>query len=346
MSAYDDDEIFGIDRRKAIITRGRSPFVLLAVGRLPDRRDRPASATMTRALEQARPALVRRLPRRRDARVRRLHRRVSRLRARRRRPEALALDGDARRGRRLRRVRRRLVGRHARRRLLGAQKAGDEPHRAARRVLALNTLEWGVLATLACAAARRCCSPARWHAPVEMELAWLVIVPVCVAAAAWVSSPVRAERFTALPGSADPLTRDPGTWVPRLRRGARIAFADAIGGVVLVRHVLRQSARATRTRSPASPSSGPATSSTMYAALRAFDAHVGARAARARVHDRIRRHVAAASRRRSGRGGGRARVLAPRGRRVARAGAARDPRLPVLHALAADRRSRRSRSRR
>jgi uncharacterized membrane protein YbhN (UPF0104 family) len=151
-------------------------------------------------------------------------------------------------------------------------KAGDEPHRAARRVLALNTLEWGVLATFACGAAVVLLAGGG-NAPVEMQLAWLVIVPVCVTAAAWMSSPVRAGRFTALPGKRHPLTRDPGTWVPWLRRGARVAFADAIGGVVLVRRVLLQPRRY-----PLALAGFPVFWAGdilgMYAALRAFDVHL------------------------------------------------------------------------
>jgi uncharacterized membrane protein YbhN (UPF0104 family) len=152
-------------------------------------------------------------------------------------------------------------------------KAGDEPHRAARRVLALNTLEWGVLATFACAAGALMLVTGG-NAPVEMMLAWLVVVPVCVAAATWVSSPVRADRFTRLPGGAGhPLTRDPETWVPWLRRGARIALADAIGGVVLVRHVLLRPRRY-----PLALAGFPVFWAgdilCMYAALQAFDVHL------------------------------------------------------------------------
>ncbi|MDX6485547.1 MAG: putative heme transporter, partial [Gaiellaceae bacterium] len=151
-------------------------------------------------------------------------------------------------------------------------KAGDEPHRAARRVLALNTLEWGVLATFACLAAAVLLAGGG-NAPVQMELAWLAIVPACVAAAAWVSSPNRAERFTTLPGRRHPLTSDPGSWVPWLRRGARIALADAIGGVVLVRQVLTQPRRY-----PLAllgfPIFWAGDILGMYAALQAFDVHL------------------------------------------------------------------------
>jgi putative heme transporter len=151
-------------------------------------------------------------------------------------------------------------------------KAGDEPHRAARRVLALNTLEWGVLATLACAAGALMLVTGG-NAPVEMELAWLVVVPTCVAAAAWVSAPARRERFTRLPGERHPLTREPETWVPWLRRGARIALADAIGGVVLVRQVLAQPRRYPLALA-GFPLFWAGDILCMYAALQAFDVHL------------------------------------------------------------------------
>ena len=154
-------------------------------------------------------------------------------------------------------------------------KTGEAPHRAVRRVLALNTLQWGVLAVAATVAGALLLVGVESGAPLSMELAWVAIVPACILAAAWVSSPRRADRFTALPprGGAT-LTRSPGTWLRWLRTAGRVALADAIGGVVLVRHLV-----VNPHRYPLALFGFPVYWAgdvlTLYAALRAFDAHVG-----------------------------------------------------------------------
>jgi uncharacterized membrane protein YbhN (UPF0104 family) len=154
-------------------------------------------------------------------------------------------------------------------------KTGEVPHRAVRRVLALNTLQWGVLAAAAAICGAVLLAWRRSAAPLSMELAWVIIVPVCVAAAAWVSSPRRADRFTALPRRAHPkLTRSPRSWARWSATVGRMALADAIGGVVLVRRLLLR------------PRRYPLAALgfvvfwagdvlTLYAGLRAFGVHVG-----------------------------------------------------------------------
>jgi uncharacterized membrane protein YbhN (UPF0104 family) len=117
-------------------------------------------------------------------------------------------------------------------------RAGESPHQAARRVLALNTLEWGILAVLAMLAGALTLVGIGEGAPDGMEIGWLATVPLCVAAAIWVSQPGRAERLVALPREREALTRDPRTWPRWLARILRSGFADAIGGVVLVRHLV------------------------------------------------------------------------------------------------------------
>jgi uncharacterized protein (TIRG00374 family) len=143
-------------------------------------------------------------------------------------------------------------------------KAGDEPHKAARRVLALNTLEWGVLAAAAAISGALLLAGIGGEAPIAMELAWLIVVPVCVAAALWVTARSRRDRFTTL-------RLDRGGY--RLSRFAHNALADAIGGVVLVRKVL-----ARPTRYPFALLGWLAFWGgdilTMYAAIRAFGADV------------------------------------------------------------------------
>ncbi|MDX6466506.1 MAG: putative heme transporter [Gaiellaceae bacterium] len=154
-------------------------------------------------------------------------------------------------------------------------KAGEQPHRAVRRVLALNTLQWGVLAAAAAVSGGVLLVFHRHSAPLAMQIAWLAIVPACVLAAAWVSSPKRAPRFTALPKVAHArLGRAPSTWLRWLRTVGRLALADAIGGVVLVRHVLLRPRRY-----PLAllgfPIFWAGDVLTLYAGIRAFGADVG-----------------------------------------------------------------------
>jgi uncharacterized membrane protein YbhN (UPF0104 family) len=154
-------------------------------------------------------------------------------------------------------------------------KAGEEPHRAVRRVLALNTLQWGVLAAAAALAGALLLAGLESGAPLSMELTWVILVPACVAAAAWVSSPRRADRFTELPRSDDVrLTRSPRTWLRWLQTAGRMALADAIGGVVLVRHLVVHAGRY-----PLALLGFPVFWAgdvlTLYAGLRAFGVHVG-----------------------------------------------------------------------
>lgn len=118
------------------------------------------------------------------------------------------------------------------------RRAGVALHEAARRVLGLNTLEWAVLGLFATGAA--CVVLARrGEAPRAMTLSWIVLVPACAAAAAWVSSPRRAARLTEVEGVERP---GPGAgaraWLRWLWGKVRKGLADAIGGVLVVRHVL------------------------------------------------------------------------------------------------------------
>ncbi len=123
------------------------------------------------------------------------------------------------------------------------RRAGLEPHTAARRVLALGTLEWTVLSAYACAAAALGLITGA-HVPLAMALAWLTVVPACVLAAMWFTAPVRVRRFT------DPTISPPREDDGRLKRllvtghrRARVALADAVGGVILVRHLLAHPVR-------------------------------------------------------------------------------------------------------
>ena len=150
-------------------------------------------------------------------------------------------------------------------------RTGEPRHVAVRRVLALNTLQWLGLALLAfLAAAAAAAGP--WRAPPAMEVAWLVAVPVCVAAAVWVSSPRRSERLTSLASDVVRLQRDPRSWPHWLWHAGRSAFSDAVGGVVIVRHLLHRPLV-----HPGALAGFPlywgGDVLTLYAALRAFGVH-------------------------------------------------------------------------
>ena len=116
-------------------------------------------------------------------------------------------------------------------------RAGAPTHESARRVLGLNTLEWGLLSFFAMLSALAVLSGRGEGAPLVMTLSWIVAVPLALAAAVWVSAPGRVERLTKLPrGRGGSLREGPRTWVATK---GRAAFADAVGGVAIVRHLVR-----------------------------------------------------------------------------------------------------------
>jgi uncharacterized membrane protein YbhN (UPF0104 family) len=118
-------------------------------------------------------------------------------------------------------------------------RAGAGIHDAARRVLGFNTLEWALLGTGASVAAVAVLAGAGSGAPLAMTLSWIIVVPVCMVAAVWISSPRRRHRF-ATPGAPDPgaLGRSPKRRLARVWAQARKGLADAIGGVLVVRHLV------------------------------------------------------------------------------------------------------------
>jgi glycosyltransferase 2 family protein len=117
-------------------------------------------------------------------------------------------------------------------------RAGLSVHDAARRVLGLNTLEWALLGTLATVASIVVLAGHGEGAPLPMTLAWLVVVPVSIAAAAWVTSAKRVRRFTDRADREQKARRqDQGrlglAWVK-----AKKGMADVIGGVEIARHLV------------------------------------------------------------------------------------------------------------
>ncbi|HKC77237.1 MAG TPA: lysylphosphatidylglycerol synthase transmembrane domain-containing protein, partial [Gaiellaceae bacterium] len=150
-------------------------------------------------------------------------------------------------------------------------RAGESRQGAIRRVLAVGSLQWFVLAILAClAAALTLTGP--WHAPLAMEVGWLVVVPACVLAAAWVSSPRRSRRLTSPPPGEVDLDRNPRTWVRWLRHTGRAVLANSVGGVVIVRHLLHRPL-AHRAALLGFPLYWAGDLLILYAALRAFGVH-------------------------------------------------------------------------
>jgi uncharacterized membrane protein YbhN (UPF0104 family) len=76
------------------------------------------------------------------------------------------------------------------------REAGEPPDQASARVIALETMRWGVLGIATCTAGivvlLGLTHPVPWPVPV----AWLVVVPSCIAAGTWISAPSRRDRFT------------------------------------------------------------------------------------------------------------------------------------------------------
>lgn len=120
---------------------------------------------------------------------------------------------------------------------------GDGPHRAGRRVLAFNILEWGVLGAFAVAAGA--VELVRGgHAPAAMAIAWIVAVPSATTAALWTSAGARGRRLASLPrrepGPCGWFTRDRLHW---LASKVRAGFADAVGALLFLRMLLARPAR-------------------------------------------------------------------------------------------------------
>ena len=153
-------------------------------------------------------------------------------------------------------------------------RAGAPVHEAARRILALNTLEWAVLGAAATISSALILAGAG-EAPLGMTLGWLIAVPLCVLAAAWVSAPRRGERLGAVPPRVEtPRGRGPRGWWRYLRRALQVGLADAIGGVVFVRWLL-VNARSQVRGLLGYPIYWIGQLTVVYAALRAFDVNLG-----------------------------------------------------------------------
>ena len=151
-------------------------------------------------------------------------------------------------------------------------RAGASRREAVRRVLGLNTMQWlalGVAAALAGAASLA----GAGRAPAAMSLAWLAAVPLCIAAAAFLTSPRLAPRLTAeprKPARSRGLTAFAG-WTKFLLRET---LADALGGVLYVRRLLT-SARRYPSGVLGYPVYWGGQMLCLYGGLRAFGVHIG-----------------------------------------------------------------------
>ena len=75
-------------------------------------------------------------------------------------------------------------------------RATGDSRDAARRVLALNTLEWAVLGTFASVSALVLLAGQADGVPVWLAVAWLIVTPVCAVLGVWIARPSRVERLT------------------------------------------------------------------------------------------------------------------------------------------------------
>jgi uncharacterized membrane protein YbhN (UPF0104 family) len=121
--------------------------------------------------------------------------------------------------------------------LWALRRTGMGLHDAVRRVLAFNTLSWAILGLLATASAALVLAGAG-TAPYAVTVTWISVVPFCFLAGLWVSAPGRIERLARMPPPMPrPQGRRLGPWGRWLACKLRAAFADAVGGLAIVRAV-------------------------------------------------------------------------------------------------------------
>ena len=116
---------------------------------------------------------------------------------------------------------------------------------AARRVLALNTLEWAVLGAFAFVSAAILLLGRADGVPLALIVMWLVVLPVCVVLAMWLARPERIERLTSEP----PRRREAMHGLALRRRVrwvvviAREGLGDALAGILVIRSLLQDPVR-------------------------------------------------------------------------------------------------------
>jgi uncharacterized membrane protein YbhN (UPF0104 family) len=116
---------------------------------------------------------------------------------------------------------------------------------AARRVLALNTLEWAVLGTFAFVSAAILLAGGADGVPLPLIAMWLLVTPVCTVLGLWLARPERIERLTTEPRRSreamhGPALRARARWVLVI---AREGLGDALAGILVIRALLRDPVR-------------------------------------------------------------------------------------------------------
>jgi uncharacterized membrane protein YbhN (UPF0104 family) len=132
----------------------------------------------------------------------------------------------------------------------------ERPPQAWSRVLAINTAQWALLATLACTGALALLLGAGGRAPLGLELAWLLALPLCTIPAIYLTSPARRS-----------LAEDRGIPIRR-------TFAAALRGIILLR-ALAARPRALSRGAPGGLLYWTGELLTVWAALHAFGISIG-----------------------------------------------------------------------
>ena len=153
-------------------------------------------------------------------------------------------------------------------------RAGEETHAAARRVLGLNTLEWAILTAFAWVAAVALVAGAGHGAPLALTLAWLAAIPACFVAAAFVSGRDRLQSLESRTGHEPAEPQGARRWVQWVWAKAKKGLADAIGGVAFVRYLGSQPLRHAQSLLGFAFYWG-GDILCLFAAIRAFGAHIG-----------------------------------------------------------------------
>jgi uncharacterized membrane protein YbhN (UPF0104 family) len=154
------------------------------------------------------------------------------------------------------------------------RRAGAGRNEAVVRVLALNTLKFGVFGVGAAVAAILLLLGAGEGAPLAIALPWIAVVGICVVLAAWLSGPGFGSRFAAAPADHDHSQCGLRVFEHCARYLAREGLYDAVRGVVYVRHLL-----ARPLHYPAGVLGYPVYWAgdvlCLWGALRAFGGHIG-----------------------------------------------------------------------
>lgn len=154
------------------------------------------------------------------------------------------------------------------------RRAGASRNDAVVRVLALNTLKFGVLGLGAALASIALLVGVEDGAPLAFTTPWIAVVSVCVALAVWLSGPGFGSRFAGAPTDHDHSQCGLRVFEHCVRYLAREGLYDAVRGVIYVRHVL-----ARPLRYPAGVVGYPLYWAgdvlCLWGGLRAFGGHVG-----------------------------------------------------------------------